>query len=313
VGILDWDSKPNYTQADVSEGARALTGLTARDTKDDPNVWERFSVYMPDHHDDGMKTYLGRTGAWRPENIVDLIFTERSVQASRFICTKLYRAFVYDRPDRTIVDGMATTLRDNNWEIQPVLVQLLRSAHFFDVENIGALVKSHVELHTGLIRSLQLQRIPDFMYAEDSGRSNDLYRRLLALGEVPLYPNNVQGWLIGRNWVNSSVLPARMKFALDVAMGSISSSSDGPLYTFDPASFARSFPASDSFDEIFDSICAFMLPSPPSKQEHDMLYQTFLDGGVPYEWSLDDPAQKPEIRIRKLLAAIVTLPAFQLF
>jgi len=71
--------------------------------------------------DDGVKTFLGRTGAWNADDIIDIIFERRADQVARFICAKLYRLLVSLTPNEEVIDEMATIFKENNWEIAPVL------------------------------------------------------------------------------------------------------------------------------------------------------------------------------------------------
>ena len=97
----------NYTQEDITEAARALTGYVT----DGLNVY-----FQPEQHDYGMKTFLGQTGYWNAQDIIDIIFEQP--QTSYFIAEKLYKWFVYENPNEDIVQELANTMFENNYEIE---------------------------------------------------------------------------------------------------------------------------------------------------------------------------------------------------
>lgn len=105
-----------YTQNDIVEVARALTGWRVNMYTCDPTV-----TFDPDLYDNTSKTIFGNAGNWGYDEVHELIFTLRADEVARYICSKLYRFYVYEAPDPVIVEGMAQTFRDNNWEIMPVL------------------------------------------------------------------------------------------------------------------------------------------------------------------------------------------------
>ena len=92
------DGHPNYTEDDVQSCARAFTGWTI------PNPIPRYPygrydsrfVYNPDDHDDGEKTFLGETGRWNGEDVIDIIAKQPAT--ARFISRHLYNFFVADEP-----------------------------------------------------------------------------------------------------------------------------------------------------------------------------------------------------------------------
>jgi hypothetical protein len=217
--------------------------------------------------------------------------------------------------DPVVVDAMAQTFRNGNWELRPVIVQLLKSAHFFDETNIGALEKSPVEFIVGMIRGMGITDVPDFAAGATSRTGRDLVTRLASLGQNLFDPPNVKGWPGGRTWISTSTLPPRQKFAIDLANARIAVQRV-TVYKIDPIAFAKKFPGSapgpGALRKLTGEMARFLLNTPPSAKEEELLFQTILDGGVDYEWSLDDPAQRADARIRKFLAALVQLAKFEL-
>ncbi len=314
MGPVDWDARPNYTQSDVSEAARALSGYTITPSDKGSNYVGLTSQFTTLLWDSGQKTLLGRTGAWKADDVVDIIFSERSDQVAKFICAKIYRAFVYDIPDPVVVTAMAETFRSSNWEIAPVIRQLLRSAHFFDATNIGALDKSPVDYVVDLVRGLGLGNVPDLLTSGATRLSQDLRTRLTTYGMTLFDPPNVKGWPGGRSWISTSTLPLRQKFGLDIMDKAFKVPRSSDLYyRFDPIAFARQFPDPGDIHALSQDMARFVLSAPPSELEAGQLYAALLDGGVDYEWSIDDPEQKPDERIRKFLKVAFQLAKYQLY
>ena len=317
-GPTDWDNKSNYTEEDIREAARALSGWTlSPSSKPDPAIKYYVGlkgIFYTARWDGGSKTFLGKTGNWKTTDIIDILFEQRSLQISRFICEKLYRAFVYDIPDRTVIDEMAAIFR-KDWEIAPVLRTLLRSAHFFDTENIGAMYKSPMNFLVGSIRSMGISSIPDFRFDMVSTANRDLISRLTSLGETPFNPPNVKGWPGGRTWVSTSTVSLRHKFMLDVIDGKIIIRDNGKqtqFYLFNALSFAKSFPNPSDPEELCMDITLFMLNRKPTEKEYLEYLDSLLMGAKTYEWNIDDPAFKAMDRIKNLLRMLVVQPMHQL-
>jgi uncharacterized protein (DUF1800 family) len=314
MGVVDWNGNPNYTQTDVSEAARALSGYTAMPSAKGTNYLGLNSQFLQILWDSGQKTFLGKTGAWKADDVVDIIFSERGDQVAKFICGKIYRAFVYDVIDPVVVAAMAETFKSSNWEIKPVMAQLLRSAHFFDNTNIGALEKSPVEYVIDLTRGLALGSVPDFQTGTARG-SDDLRNRITTYGMTLFDPPNVKGWPGGRTWISTSTLPARQKFGLDIMDQAIKAPgrNGAVIYTFDPVAFAKLFSDPGDIHKLAEEMGAFLLNTPPSDMEAQQLFSALLDGGVDYEWKIDDPQQRPAERIRKFMKAAFQLAKYQLY
>lgn len=186
-----------YTERDIKEGARALTGYSF-----DFNSF----VFRADRHDAGSKSILGATGPLDGDAFVKAILSERA--CAEFIAAKIYRYFVADIPEpgakaHAVVAGfvrqLASTLLSSRYEIRPVLRRLFLSEHFYDPVNRLARVKSPVELVVGAVRSLQTP-------VRDLGILLDA---MDLMGQAILFPPSVKGWDGGRSWINSSTMFVR--------------------------------------------------------------------------------------------------------
>lgn len=182
----------NYSERDVREGARAWTGLRIGRGTEDVSLNPRL-------HDDGSKTFLGKTGNFSGRDVVDIIFTQPA--ASKYFATKILEAFVYDDPEPPLVDEVAALLRKNDFNLRPVMSTLLVSNVFYSPRAYRALVKSPVEFVVG---SYQLFGVP----AADPKALAALRR----MNQVLFYPPNVKGWPGGSTWINSTTILARANF-----------------------------------------------------------------------------------------------------
>lgn len=313
MGVFDWEGNENYSQDDVIAAARSLSGWTYNVDNPRGQVFvDRAAVFNQLLWDSGSKTLMGRTGAWKAEDVIDIIFEERADQIARFICTKIYRAFVYDIPDQVVVGQMANMFRTGGWEIAPVIDVLLRSEHFYDVTNIGAMHKGPLDYVLGAIRGQGLTSIPGIDMITGRRNDNELAARVTVLGQLPYYPPNVKGWPGGRTWTSTSTLPLRQKFMIEVMNEAITSGRT-TLYEFDPIAFARLFSDPEDIHVLSDEMAAYLLNTLPSDPEAGLLYETILDGGKDYEWSLENPEQRPAERIRKFIEAASQLAKYQLY
>ncbi len=175
-----------YTQADIKEAARALTGYT----------YDHFTGqfrFVGAQHDEGPKTIFGKTGNWTGDDLVTLILEQPST--ARFIAGKLFAFFAYDNPSPETVDRLAFVLRNNQSELAPMLKNLFLSEEFYSDRSLGTQIKSPVQLVVGMLRDLGVKDLTD-TGALDAALSN--------MGQQLLEPPDVKGWREGRSWVNAN-------------------------------------------------------------------------------------------------------------
>ncbi len=182
----------HYTEDDVRESARAWTGWRF-------NRFTEQVTFAPRFHDDGTKTFLGRTGNFNGDDIVDIIFQQP--QCARFFAGWLLNNFVYNDPEPELIDGVAQLLRRHDYELTPVMAALLSSNVFYSQRTYRALVKSPVEFVVGAHKALGLPEIPALALPA-----------LRRMGQVLFYPPNVAGWPGGQNWLTSSSIIQRQNY-----------------------------------------------------------------------------------------------------
>ena len=204
-----------YTQDDIVEVARALTGWRHDMYGCGPAV-----TFNPFFFDDGPKTIFGQTGNWNYDDVHELIFTERATEVAHYICEKLYRYFVYDKPDETVIEAMAQTFLDNNWEISAVMRQLFKSGHFFAERMLNTRIKSPVEVMSGLFTQLGMVYNENF----NDGTVDYLTYICQELGQEIFNPVDVAGWPGYHAWLNENTLAFRWRFSADFIYGTFANS-----------------------------------------------------------------------------------------
>ena len=183
--------RDNYTEQDIKESARAFTGWNFK-----ADSYE--FVFKEKDHDDGVKTFMGQTGNFFGEDIIDIILEQK--QTAVYLCRKFYKFFVNDVVDEKRVAQLADYYYANNYDTGKLLRQLFTATWFYDDANVGANIKSPIEFMVGFSKSFGL--IP---------ADTVLLKLQRALGQVLFYPPNVAGWAGGRNWIDSSTLLLRLK------------------------------------------------------------------------------------------------------
>ncbi|MFP3831698.1 DUF1800 family protein [Chryseobacterium sp. SIMBA_028] len=181
----------NYTEKDVREGARAFTGWSY---DKEGNFKER-----KNQHDEGTKTFLGKTGNFDGSDALHIILEQKAT--ARFITTKIYTFFVNENVDHDIVNTLSSNFYSSGYDIKKLMIEIFSSSWFYDQKNIGNRIKSPVELMAGMMRVLPMQiQNPENLI---------VYQKLL--GQMLLYPPNVSGWPNGKSWIDSSTLMLRLQ------------------------------------------------------------------------------------------------------
>ena len=181
----------NYTEQDVKEAARAFTGWSF---DADGNF-----KFRPLLHDDGNKKFLGKEGAFNGDDILNIILEQKATAV--FITRKLYKFFVNETVNDNHASWLAGRFFQSNYNLQSLLDDIFTSVWFFEEKNIGANIKSPVELLVGIRRILPMQM-------ENEGIQLLLQK---ALGQLLFYPPNVAGWPGGKSWIDSSTLMLRLR------------------------------------------------------------------------------------------------------
>ena len=207
----------NYTEVDVRECSRAFTGWTMS-----PKL-PRFPMgrfdwvfeYKEEDHDDTEKTFLGHTGRFNGEDIIDIVCGQAAT--ARFICRHLYNFFVADEAqvpawsvtpprDQEAIDTLSRAFTESGYEIRSVLRVLFNSDFFKNARFTK--IKSPAEVVVGTLRLVGGAEFP----APGIG---ELSRQPGYMGQDLLNPPSVEGWHTGTEWINSGSLMRRVNFTAD--------------------------------------------------------------------------------------------------
>lgn len=320
MGVIDSHGKPNYTQQDVRELARSLTGWKIKPGAKE-GYWGLESIFYPWRWDSGEKTIMGRTGNWQAMGAIDILFEQRSRQIALFMCRKFYHWFVAvedeDTPEsKSIINSLATIFIDSDWEIAPVIRALLTSEEFYAQTTIGCLAKSGADFFLGLLRTFEVKNISDFEETNNVAErfaKNDMLLRMETLGHLLCFPPSVAGWENGRNWLTSSFISERLKIATRLMQGTMRFRDVWePRYSFDPIRFAKQFPDVNTPMSFITSLTNILWCVPADENEKQLLFDVLMNGAVDYEWNINAMRLQPEERLRNLLTQIVSMPKFQL-
>ena len=208
----------NYTEVDVREASRAFTGWTIQPKLPKGllgNFPWRFE-YLAEDHDDGEKTFLGHTGNWNGEDIIDIIVKEPAT--SRFICRHLYNFFVADEVqvpawtieparDEEALGMMIDSFEQSGYEIKAVLRSIFNSDFFKNARY--AKIKSPAEVVASTLKLVDTYREGPDPTLPDIGIQTTY------MGQALLDPPSVEGWDTGQGWINSGSLLARINFVAD--------------------------------------------------------------------------------------------------
>ncbi|MBL06630.1 MAG: hypothetical protein CL773_02020 [Chloroflexi bacterium] len=203
---IDENGEGSYTEDDVKSAARAFTGWASKPTPP-PFFLGPFPMefnFDKDDHDNSEKTFLGKTGNFNGEDIVNMVATHPAT--ANFICKRLYLFFVSEDEDEDEINKLSEIYLKNDGEIKKVLEYMFKSEHFKSDEIRFKKVKSPSDLVFGIVRLADKYEIPDLDSAE-------LAVNTLLMGQFLLNPPSVEGWHEGEEWIDSGSLIERINFA----------------------------------------------------------------------------------------------------
>jgi uncharacterized protein (DUF1800 family) len=189
-----------YTEADVREGARALTGW---------KIHTDGSTYLRARdHDNGSKTVLGVTGNLDYEGFLDAVLRQAGV--GRFLATRWWSQLGSDTPPESgLVDRLAAAYEPNR-SLTALFTAMLSAPEFAAAQ--GSIVVGPVEWLIGAVRAVKMPVTTD-------AAARKLVSTLRSLGQLPFYPPNVSGWPSGQAWLSSATAQLRLQTAAVVVKG----------------------------------------------------------------------------------------------
>ena len=279
----------HYTETDVKEAARVLTGWDTTDTWDNGKPGGVGFAFNAEKHDKGDKKFSafygnkviagkeGEQGTLETDELIDMIFTKREV--AKYFCRNVYRWFVCANITKAIetniIEPLADVFIENKFEIKPVLKTLLGSAHFFEAVNMGCQIKSPIDHLIGACRQLNYTGAisdVDKQYADWGQLATRLQKE--RGGMDPGDPPNVAGWpayyqspAYAEIWINATTLAER------------NSTTDFLVnYRFDVLGFAKQLPDPTEPNRLIADSCKLLSAVPFSKDQIAVMKDILLPG-----------------------------------
>ena len=354
----------NYTEDDIVEAAKVLTGFRLRPNRDeiDAETGIPRGGVNPGQHVPGNKTFsshfqgtviTGETtptinGMWSElDAFVDMIFAQP--ETAKTLCRRLYRYFVSrnisDEIENEIIVPLSETLIANDFEVKPVLEQLLQSEHFFDTDDsdnadeiIGGIIKSPLELTLQSLSFFDVA-IPDPLTQNNihylQFYSQALLDRALGSANFPLFnPSDVAGYPayyqvpgFQRQWFNSSTIIARYKWPAMLLTGTrqIGGGTNQPIgIKLNSAAWVRDSGISADIEDpyvLVQDLLELLLPEEADNDRFNYFYiDIFLDGLPPADWTYEwqnyiatGNATEVTLALDRLFQAIMYSPEYQTF
>jgi uncharacterized protein (DUF1800 family) len=215
----------NYSETDVREGARALSGLrillfdasgtritAPRYSKGNPQAYlDQINtlvssgatfrgVVVPRVHDSGTKTFLGHTGNLEPDDVIDIVLAQPS--CAPFVTRRAMTFFANPNPSDADVNAVATQFRSSRYDLRTLMRAIFRSSAFTAPSNYRSLMRSPTDYMVAAMRTLNRPALAVTAVRSAAGMDQVLYD-----------PPNVAGWPTNSGWISSSSLLSRINFA----------------------------------------------------------------------------------------------------
>lgn len=313
------DYLPHYTEDDVQQAARVLTGWRINEST-------LLSYFDPTLHDTGNKQFSfyynnqvinglsGMAGASETNTLVDMMFAK--FETAKYICSKLYRYFVYyvidSQIETDVIIPLANILIQNNFEILPVLRALFKSEHFFDMLSQGCYIRTPLDFVVGTFRTFNVN-IPNTLTYDQKYSVYDSIRNYSSYMNVNIgQPPNVAGWPafyqtpeFHEIWINSTTLPRRQAFTDMMLNGGFTAGTPAQI-KIDYLAYTQNFANAGDPDALIDYYVKMLLGLPISVAHHDSLKSILLSGQTQnYYWTnaWDNYVNNPNVPNTNLVSA----------
>ncbi len=324
-----------YKEEDVAAGAKILTGYIVDGLVSDtiPNVTANYTALYHDTTTKTLSTHFGsvsvpNAGAAEYSNYIDIIFQQNTL--AEYMCRNIYRYFVnYDLTvdvETNVIPDMAATLIANNYEILPVMTELLSSQHFYDISVRGALIKSPLDMMFSVFNSTE--SVPGFDLLTDSEMYAFIYSVCDVMGQSYAEPPSVAGWpayyqepSFSQLWLNSAYIKLRFKIT-DFATIYTGVPGNGNNWKLSVFTFLDSLSSPADPVAVIDDIADVFAPKGLDMAQK-LLLKAILTNGLPdFEWTVqyNDYVANPgnvtfsdpvKLRIELVLQRMFQMPEFQ--
>ena len=291
-----------YTEDDVRAIARALTGWTARGINStNADIPYPEPIFIASRHDTGTKQLSARFGGQtianagdrEYSNVIDIVFAHPL--SADYLCRKLYRWFVYyditPEVEADIIQPLAATLRNSDFEVVPVLRQLLGSEHFFAMRQRGGMIASPIDFSIAALASLEFA-VPDDMRLEHAFMLT-LTGACANQQMVPSQPPSVAGWkayyqapLYSRSWINAATLKARSNFTDAITTEGLMLN-NRVSFQHELLDLLRGFDNPSDPNDVVAEFVERLLPEPLTQEQLDTLKSVLVPGLPDFEWTVE--------------------------
>lgn len=216
-----------YTEKDIQEAARAFTGWTigrraGRPAQQSANGRLRAGTvfqFNQAQHDNGEKTVLGSTGDLNGDDVIAILCGKP--QTAQYLTHKIWEWFVYEKPEKRLVDRFAQKFLDSGLEIKVLLRAIMESPEFVSEKATRAVYKNPVDFCVATLRQLG---VGEFVLNSELDAEGRMPRQRLApiaaaaqamksMGMELFMPPDVAGWEGGASWISSATMVERMGWA----------------------------------------------------------------------------------------------------
>ncbi len=278
----------NYTENDIKNGAKGLSGL---------GIGEAAAAYRNLQQDNDTIMYLGKTGVFKADELVDIIFEQKA--APYLITRKILKWFIYDTPSEELVAYYGDYLRKVDYEIQPLLHKILTEE--FSKNTAGSKIKDPLNYILQLKHELHIDAInPRLILVFLKQQGMDLF------GQA-----NVKGWNGGKEWLSSQVYLQRNNTADLLCNGkSLGRNNQMEDSEITPKKAGKLLAVSLDFDATGNNKTII------AELQNRLLFQTDAEMQKDFEtllkYDFNPKSEGAENAVFRLFNAMIKLPEFQL-
>lgn len=329
--IADPNDYTNYTETDIREIARCLSGWTI-----DRNL--NIGVYKKNRHDLGQKqlshrfdnVVINNLEAEEYKRVIDIIFGKAEV--AKFICRQIYIWLVNYQIDEitenTIIAPLSEIFLQNDFNVAPVLTALLSSEVFYDECNIGTMIKSPVDFTLTLLKSGEFPKAQNITqeYATSNYLNVNVFKKM---DQAYFFVPSVAGWkayyqepVYYKYWLSSVSLPMRKNLVNSLCFATVKVGDK--KYGLDFLSLIAQFDEPSDPDKMITSLIDLFLCNELTTEQFTYLKTTvLLAGNSDYVWTKEyndyianptDTVLKNTVnkRLQNLCSILFNLPEHQL-
>ncbi len=229
LGVTNADGAPNYSEADVQQLARALSGWQVNNTNpDNPTAF-----FTASRFDTGVKSILGQAGAYDTPQAVDLVLNHPN--HAPFITRRLWDEFIQSPPDAATARDLASTYLRRGRRLRPLLKKILTHRAMFESIAEPNMIKSPVVYVAGTMRAMGL-----------TVTNVNPRNYMSSMGQEPYFPPDVSGWEYGQAWLDANSAIARFRVPAelnsDATIDRTDTASETPQQAYDRAFAAMGKP-----------------------------------------------------------------------